>query len=411
MSELFGIVFGRTLTTLGLLIVVGLSCGCQPPSVNMVNGDPDQWSEADIRSWADWQRKMSDDATKKAVRLRGEIAVLEDKLAEAKRRFPDIKADWERERAGIGVPPGPKPATPRAAFQQKIALGEERRVLYKAYKSREGQAKQDMEKICNSIDETKRKLKRTEDWIWTPAEIALKTKRYRSHQIALRHQGDWQLEQPIEKVFLLDVKLEKALEQISGDFGNFLVNWGALKAAGVRVITPVTYYRTNVRYGEALRDVLEQACGAHKAIVIGWVGNTVIVSTQKSLDDSAMLYKRTELQLAASGNKNDRRVMNMMVTQFDFEDMELGQIFEFLEDVVELKMQIDWDALKQYDITAETEVTIHTGRIKFGLFLRLMLDQAASGKVLLGVKVRDGKIIINPEDTSPAPLAVPGPKA
>jgi isocitrate dehydrogenase len=84
--------------------------------------------------------------------------------------------------------------------------------------------------------------------------------------------------------------------------------------------------------------------------------------------------------------------MNMMVTQFDFEDMELGQIFEFLEDVVELKMQIDWDALKQYDITAETEVTIHTGRIKFGLFLRLMLDQADSGKVLLEQAVEAGDV-------------------
>ena len=76
--------------------------------------------------------------------------------------------------------------------------------------------------------------------------------------------------------------------------------------------------------------------------------------------------------------------------------MEVGVVLDFVEAVVERKVQIDWDALKRHDITAETPITISLRKPSYGLMIRLLLDQAGGGKALLDVEVKEGNIIIKP---------------
>lgn len=69
------------------------------------------------------------------------------------------------------------------------------------------------------------------------------------------------------------------------------------------------------------------------------------------------------------------------------------QLHEYLivltgQEWVERKVQIDWDALKRYGITADTPITISLKKPAFGMMIRLILDQAGGGKALLDVEVK-----------------------
>jgi hypothetical protein len=85
------------------------------------------------------------------------------------------------------------------------------------------------------------------------------------------------------------------------------------------------------------------------------------------------------------------------LSRFEFIDIEFSLTLQFMEEVVERKIRIDWDALKRYDITPETPITVHSIRKPtFALLIRLLLDQAGGGKVMLDVEVKKGDIIIKP---------------
>jgi hypothetical protein len=218
---------------------------------------------------------------------------------------------------------------------------------------------------------------------------------------AVTRPGSWQLDQRVDELNFVNVNPREVLERLS-TYANIVVNWQELTVLGASFDRPVTYNRRNVKLGEAIEKVLALASGNHYAIAVGSLGNAVVVSTPQGLKDSAMMYERTAGQVAGSPYKANKNMMAEKLDRIDMNDMELSQVLEFSGHLTDRKVQIDWDALKQHDITEDLVITVNLRKPAFALFLRLVLDQAGTGDVLLDAKVKEGSIIITPLSDQPA---------
>ncbi|MDP6546530.1 MAG: hypothetical protein QGH60_21335 [Phycisphaerae bacterium] len=355
----------------------------------------DSQLEAETRKWIDGVQKRSDQGARDVARLTKRITPLEAKFAVARRESEGVESRTKQRFAAARTSAGPRPADRMAADVWQKALDEKLATIAVDGDQQQTQAVKKTIVISRQLADTRRALDKARHYVRTPEQIASETRRYRTFLAAVSRPGTWQLDQRIDELNFVNVELHEIVAQLSG-YANIAVNWSELAGLGARFDRPVTYNRRDVKLGEAIERVFALASGNHYAITVGSLGNAVVVSTPQGLKNSAMLYGRTARQVATSPYKANKNMMAEEISRMDFEDMELAQVLDFSGEVSGRKIQIDWDAVKQYDITENMVITIHLRKSAFGLILRLVLDKAGAGKVLLDVEVKEGNIIIKP---------------
>lgn len=379
----------------GLFVAAGMICGCQGGEDVRLDVSSDSQLEAETRKWIDGVQKRSDQGARDVARLTKRITPLEAKFAVARRESEGVESRTKQRFAAARTSAGPRPADRMAADVWQKALDEKLATIAVDGDQQQTQAVKKTIVISRQLADTRRALDKARHYVRTPEQIASETRRYRTFLAAVSRPGTWQLDQRIDELNFVNVELHEIVAQLSG-YANIAVNWSELAGLGARFDRPVTYNRRDVKLGEAIERVFALASGNHYAITVGSLGNAVVVSTPQGLKNSAMLYGRTARQVATSPYKANKNMMAEEISRMDFEDMELAQVLDFSGEVSGRKIQIDWDAVKQYDITENMVITIHLRKSAFGLILRLVLDKAGAGKVLLDVEVKEGNIIIKP---------------
>ena len=390
-----GMFLGRGFSLLGLFVAAGVVCGCRDGGDVHLDGGADSRLAAETREWIDGVRKRSDRGVKDAARLTKEIAPLEARLSAARRESAAVEPRTKQRFAVARGSAGPRPVDRGAADAWKHALDEKLATIAADGEEQKTQAVKKIVVISRQLADARRALDKARHYVRTPEQIAAEAKRYKAFLAAVSRPGARQIEQRIDELDFENVDVHEIVERLAG-YGNIAVNWRALGAVGARFDRPVSYKGRNVKLGEALEKVFALASGNHYAIAVGSLGNAVVVSTPRGLRDSAMLYERAARQVAAAPYKANRNMMAEELSNIEFIEIEFGMALQFVGDVVDRKVQIDWGALKRYGITADTLITIHLRKPAFGLFLRLLLDNAGGGKVLLDVEAREGNIIIKP---------------
>jgi len=395
MSRSCGLVLGRGFFLLGLLVAAAVVLGCRGGADGRLDGGSDSPLEARTREWIEGLRKRSDQGARDVARLTKEIGPLEAKLTEARRESEAIEPRMKQRFAAARAAAGPRPTGRMAADAWKNALDEKLATIAADGEEQKLQAAKKIVVISRQLGNAKRALVRARQYVRTPEEIAAEARRYKAFLAAVSRPGARQIEQRIDELDFVNVGLHEIVEWMAG-YGNIAVNWRAMEAVGARFDRPVTYKGRNVKLGEALEKAFALASGNHYAVTVASLDNAVVVSTPQDIKDSAMLYARTAAQVTASPYKANRNMMAERIDRLEFEDIEFGIALQFVEDVVERKVQIDWGALRRYDITAGTPITISLKKPAFGMMIRLLLDQAAGGRALLDIKVKKGNIIIKP---------------
>ena len=400
MSRFSGMFLGRGFSLLGLLVAAGVVCGCQGGGDVRLDGASDSRLEAQTREWIERVQKCSEKGVKDAARLTKEIAPLEEKLTAARRESEAVEPRTKQRFAVARTSAGPRPADRMAADAWRNALDEKLATIAADGEAQKTQAEKKIIVISRQLDNAKRALDKARHYVRTPEQIASEAKRYKAFLAAVSRPGARQLEQRIDELDFVNVDVHEIVDRLAGH-ANIAVNWRALETAGAAFDRPVTYKSRNVKLGEALEKLFALAGGNHYAVTVASLDNVVVVSTLQDIKDSAMLHARTAAQVAASPYKANKNMIAERIDRLEFIEMEFSVVLDFVEALVERKVQIDWDALKRYDITADTPITIYLRKPAYGLMIRLLLDQAAGGKALLDVEVKKGNIIIKPLVWSP----------
>jgi hypothetical protein len=389
-------VSGRGFSVVLLCLAVGVISGCTSGIGGSLDAESDRELDTVVSQWVETARKRSDKGVSDAARLTEEIVLLEEKLTAARAELAKVAPRTARRFSEARSDAGPRPTDRRAADTWANALDEKLATIASNGEHRKLQAEKKVAGISRQIDTARRSLGSARQYIRTPEQLAAEGRRYKALLVAIDREGAWQLQQRIDELNFVNVDLYEVVDRL-GDYGNIAVGWRALATAGAEFDKPITYKRRNVKLGEALETLFALASGNHYSVTVGSLGNVVVVSTPQDIKNSARLYARTAAQVAASPYKANRNMMAEKLSRLEFVDIEFSLALQFMEEVVERKIRIDWDALKRYDVTPETPITVHSiRRPTFALLIRLLLDQAGGGKVMLDVEVKKGDIIIKP---------------
>jgi len=107
-------------------------------------------------------------------------------------------------------------------------------------------------------------------------------------------------------------------------------------------------------------------------------------------------YVLAALQEATADAKNDendatRQSLQRPIVVVDFQEAPLDKVLQWLSDVTDTTLIVDWKALEAADIAKDTPITLRLRNVKYETILKYVLEQAG-GSVSLGYVVDDGVI-------------------
>lgn len=191
--------------------------------------------------------------------------------------------------------------------------------------------------------------------------------------------------------------------QVLRDSGgmNVHVRWKPLTAAKITPTTPVTLSPALQEPDAVLTEVLLAADPKGEAAWMIYRG-IVIVSTLADLE--ACVAARTLYgEIPCAGGPADlevRQKLGLRLPKVECPDVPLSGFVQSLQDALKVDFKVNWQALKEFEVTGESRVTVSLLDVPAERVLRLALhDLEPTGKIGFGVK--DGAVLI----TSSAELA------
>lgn len=162
------------------------------------------------------------------------------------------------------------------------------------------------------------------------------------------------------------------------------VNWTALKAAGIRSNTPVTFALKKPTFRQALEKTLERASTFRTRLRYTVEDGMIVIWLVPAPRSPAARVVAPALP----------RELDKKFPEIDFAGQSLGDVFEFFQDISGLRIVANWTALKTAGITSETPVSIHVQNPRFSVVLRLVLESLSDGKTPLECSFKDGTITV-----------------
>ena len=187
-----------------------------------------------------------------------------------------------------------------------------------------------------------------------------------------------------EKVSVQDVL--RYLSEVIRGLNSVVVDWKALKAAGVEPATPLNLKLRQVQVSQILRLVLDDVAGTGK-LGFSVADGVLFISTAADLRAYAA---RDWRKVPGADTPNGQAVMGRLEqpVDLDFEAASIDNVFKYLNAVcTRLNIVADWAALEKAGCSASATVTLKVRRVPTGRFLALVLDLAyGQGKVAFSVE-------------------------
>ena len=182
---------------------------------------------------------------------------------------------------------------------------------------------------------------------------------------------------------------------------NLHVRWKPLAARKIEPSTPITISPGLLEPDGVLAEAL---LAADPQGEVGWIihRGVVIVSTLADLEACAAAPALcAEIPCAgAPADLEVRRKLGLRLPKVECADVALPAFFQAMEGALQLTFKVNWEALKEFDVTPESRVAVALADVPAERVLRLALhDLEATGKIGLGIK--DGAVLV----TSAAELA------
>lgn len=221
------------------------------------------------------------------------------------------------------------------------------------------------------------------------------------------NEEDIAFRQKVEKRRIKGVKLEGAefgeilrILRETGDV-NLHVCWKPLAARKIGPTTPITISPGSMEPDGVLAEAL---LAADPQGEVAWIihRGIVIVSTLADLEACAAARMLcAEIPCAgAPADLDARRKLGLRLPKVECADVTLPAFLQALQGALQVNFKANWAALKEFDVTEESKITVSLADVPADRALRLVLrDLEATGKI--GVGIKGGTVLI----TSVAELA------
>jgi hypothetical protein len=202
------------------------------------------------------------------------------------------------------------------------------------------------------------------------------------------------INQVIDAPAIAGMPLEKALEQYAREYHlNFVVDWKALRMAGVTSQTPVTVPGGKLSIAKVL-DLTTRAVPANRnAVAWRMMGDDILISTQmrillagglgrlpifapsSSMTASPSDKKPTGQETAARDSRSAGPA-----SEINFDNMPLSTVLDSFRDTAKVNVHVNWRSLEAAGITRDTAVTLKVRDVSIAKAMDLVFDGLNGGK-------------------------------
>lgn len=189
----------------------------------------------------------------------------------------------------------------------------------------------------------------------------------------------------VERVSFSKMPLLRVLEYYSKITGlDFKADWAALRDVGITATTPVTLKARKIRFDRLLDLTLNSIAPKRHPLAWRVSGKAVIISTQMRI----LLRNRLRLIPSAPARMPKGRLhkrpsgvpRKKVIRRVDFSDVSLKDAIDFLRDVSDANIHVNWRALKTIGITRDTKVSLKARDVSVARALTLITDQLSVGQ-------------------------------
>jgi protein involved in polysaccharide export with SLBB domain/beta-lactamase regulating signal transducer with metallopeptidase domain len=216
------------------------------------------------------------------------------------------------------------------------------------------------------------------------------------------------LDKKLPEVNFAAVPLSDAIDFIRDvTNANIVVAWNAIEGSGLGRNTPVTVRVHNVSVGKGLELVLDSA-------------STTQIKLRYTVDENVIRIAPTPQEERASSNAAPARIEPVPAPKVDpktkamlerdlpevnFDNVALSDVIDFLRDVTNANIFVNWNALAAAGIDRNSPVTLRLRNVAFGKVLDLLLASVSDGSSTLAYTVDQGVISISTAESKPTPDA------
>lgn len=173
------------------------------------------------------------------------------------------------------------------------------------------------------------------------------------------------------------------------------VNWKALEAAGIDRNTKVTVDLEDATLADALKAICDSLDPEQKGVVAFTDDDGVAY-----LSTGADAHKHAKVTpLPPRGDevlaKQTVEALDRLMPEINFNQIAASDAIEFVKDITQLSIEVNWDALNEAGIKKATPVTIRIRNLPLHRALRMLLEDVGGGGELLSYVVDGDKIRIS----------------
>jgi len=176
------------------------------------------------------------------------------------------------------------------------------------------------------------------------------------------------------------------------------VDWQAMQRIGINRASTVHLSSTDMTVHAALLACLRSIRGGQQ-LTYAVAGGVVIIAPP---DDALALAERILTPLKVPDTPRNRKAtqrLNEVIRELNFEDIELGDIIQFMRDVSGMSIYVDWDGLHAVGVSRNTPVMVRAVNVSLRTGLALILNSGLSApEQALDWGVADGVIVIAPPE-------------
>jgi hypothetical protein len=180
---------------------------------------------------------------------------------------------------------------------------------------------------------------------------------------------------------------------------NIVVAWNAIEGAGLGRNTPVTVRVRDVSVAKGLELVLD-AASTNQVKIRYTVDENVIriapVTQAENASKSIPTPPRPEPAPAAQIDPKTKAMLDRDLPEVNFDNVALSDVIDFLRDITNANIFVNWNALQAAGIDRNSPVTLRLRNVAFGKVIELLLDAVSGGtNTKLAYTVDQGVISIS----------------
>ena len=205
-----------------------------------------------------------------------------------------------------------------------------------------------------------------------------------------------QLARPLPEVEFDDTPLADVLQFLRDVTAlNLCVDRPALRAAGIDLNTRVSLRCQKVPVADVLHRALAVASPQLRHGVLG--DGVLLVSTESALQAPREILL-PDRGGDATANAVAGQALRRPLPHVHFENAHFADVVDFLKDVTNLDVRVDWPRLKEAGVRPDAPVHMELSRVRVDEVLQLVIRDAA-GDAPVSVAVWDGKLVIGTAGT------------